>query len=91
MSLLQHLREQAVELLDNELPSTEELRPIVGALIKELEKAAGVTPDADTATAAAVVEPAPEPVPVVPPTPEEQLASAEAEIAALKAQLAGQA
>lgn len=45
-SLLDVLRADAAKLTESELPTTEELRPLVGALVQSLERIAGEQVDA---------------------------------------------
>ena len=95
-SLLQSLTEDAVSLVESELPSPDQLRPLFGALVKHVEELetkllpAGIAPAVEGVETDAVkaVETATEPESPA-PTPQETAAAAKAaQIADLQAQLA---
>jgi hypothetical protein len=101
--LLQKLRDEAVSLAEHDLPSTEELRPLFGALLNRLERAAKQGAEQlldDAPTPVAVVHPsvanqvegtAPEPPPPAAPVQGAVTVNdpeLEAELAAAKARIA---
>lgn len=100
MKLLNQLRDQAVELGEELLPTDAETRPLLGALIKLLEDLGLVLPDAPASTPAPVAAspvPAPvaappvEPVPLVEPVvsnPDDLIIALENDNAQLKRELA---